>query len=111
MITANSPLQQLSPNVLAGAGLLFDIAAVFGDAKEGTVCISITAALSLSVHMLFNVNRIYLQDLFVSHISKDATSLTLYLMRYKIYLNPVHILLNTCCLCKILFSLLEICVV
>jgi hypothetical protein len=78
MITANSPLQQLSPNVSAGEGLLCDIAAVFGEAKEGTICISITAAWSLSIHMLFNVYRIYLRDLFVSHINKDTTLLTLY---------------------------------
>lgn len=78
MITANSPLQQLAPNVSAGAGLLCDTAAVLGDAKEGTVCISIIAAWSLSIHMLFNVHRIYLRDLFVSLIKKDATLLTLH---------------------------------
>jgi len=78
MITVNSPLQQFSPNVSAGAGLLCDIAVVVVDAKEVTVCISIIADWSLSIHMLFKVHRIYLQDLFVSHIKKDATSLTLY---------------------------------
>jgi hypothetical protein len=78
MITANSPLQQLSPNVSAGADLLCDIAVVLGDAKEGTVCISIIAAWSLSIHMLFYVHRIHLRDLFVSHINKDATLLALY---------------------------------
>jgi len=93
------------------------LAVVFGDAKEVTVCIYIyiyiyiTAALSLSIQMLFNVHRIYLQDLFVSDISKDTTSLTLYIMCYKIYPNPVHTVLDTCCLRKILLSLLEICVV
>jgi hypothetical protein len=87
--------------------LLCDIAAVLGDAKKGTVSISVVAVWSLSIHMLFKVHRIYLQDLFVSHISKDATSLTLYIMHYKMYLNHVHTVLNTCCLCKILLSLLK----
>jgi len=41
------------------------------------------------------VQRIYIQDLFVSHINKDATSFTPHIMRYKIYLNPVHTVLKT----------------